>query len=184
VPANLEDFKPVITDMLKAGVDSFSYCGYAEGAGRFARDLAAAGFTGPRIAPQAVLDSRFVESAGEAAEGWMLAASFVDPAAVPAAKTFTAAFRKRYKAAPGYFAAEAYDVVNLVIQQLVAHHKQQRSVPDRKTLVGLLRRGSYRGITKPYAFRPEDGRFKAGGVFYHRVEDGAFRHVGPAPSTW
>lgn len=184
VPANLKDFKPVIADMLKAGVDSFTYCGYAEGAGRFARDLAAAGFTGPRIAPQAVLDSRFVESAGQAAEGWMLAASFVDPAAVPAAKAFTAAFRKRYKAAPGYFAAEAYDIVNLVIQQLVAHHKKQRSVPDRRTLVGLLRRSSYRGITKPYAFRPEDGRFKAGGVFYHRVENGGFRHVGPAPSTW
>ncbi|AVZ74700.1 serine/threonine protein kinase [Streptomyces lunaelactis] len=184
VPANLDDFEPVIADMLKAGVDAFSYCGYAEGAARFARDLAVAGFTGPRIAPQAVLDPRFLQLAGDAAEGWVLSSSFVDPAAVPAAKAFTTAFRKRYGAPPGYFAAEAYDTVNLVLQQLVAHHGQSRSLPDRKTLVALLRKSRYQGITKQYAFKPEDGRFIAGGVFYHRVEGGRFRYVGPAPSAW
>lgn len=114
----------------------------------------------------------------------MLSSSFVDPAAVPAAKAFTTAFRKRYGTAPGYFAAEAYDTVNLVLQQLVAHHGQSRSLPDRKTLVALLRKSRYQGITKQYAFKPEDGRFIAGGVFYHRVEGGRFRYVGPAPSAW
>ncbi|MFI1396268.1 bifunctional serine/threonine-protein kinase/ABC transporter substrate-binding protein [Streptomyces sp. NPDC020681] len=184
VPANLTDFKPVVADMLKAGVDSFSYCGYAQGAARFARDLAAAGFQGPRIAPQAVLDPAFLREAGDAAEGWLIAATFVDPSAVPTAKAFTAAFRKRFGTAPAYFAAEAYDAVNLVLQQLMAHHKQKRALPDRKTLVALLRKGKYQGITKPYAFNPEDGRLLAGGVFYHRVEGGRFRYVGPAPSTW
>ncbi|MFI9584944.1 bifunctional serine/threonine-protein kinase/ABC transporter substrate-binding protein [Streptomyces sp. NPDC052236] len=181
VPAQLKDFKPVVADMLGAGVDSFAYCGYPQGAARFARELATAGFNGPRVAPQAVLDPEFLTLAGEAAEGWMVCTSFVDPAGVPTAKAFTAAFRKRYGAPPGYFAAEAYDTVNLVLQELVAYHKRRKTMPDRKTLVGLLRKGNYRGITKQYAFRPKDGNFQGSAAFYHRVEGGRFRYVGPAP---
>ncbi|MEU9782479.1 bifunctional serine/threonine-protein kinase/ABC transporter substrate-binding protein [Streptomyces phaeochromogenes] len=181
IPADTEDVEPVVTDMLRAGIDSFMFAGYAQGAARVARELATAGFDGPRFAPQAVLDPEFLKQAGEAAEGWLVASSFVDPSAVPAAKAFTAAFRKRYDAAPGYYAAEAYDTVNLVLQEVLKATKRGRP-PTRKELAGLLRKSRYKGITKEFAFKAEDGQFNGWGVFLHRVEGGRFRYVGEAPS--
>ncbi|MGA5453001.1 bifunctional serine/threonine-protein kinase/ABC transporter substrate-binding protein [Streptomyces umbrinus] len=181
IPADTEDVGPVVTDMLRAGIDSFMFAGYARGAARVARELTTAGFDGPRLAPQAVLDPEFLEQAEEAAEGWLVASSFVDPSAVPAAKAFTAAFRKRYHAAPGYYAAEAYDTVNLVLQEVLKATKRGRP-PTRKELVGRLRKSRYKGITKEFAFKAEDGQFNGWGVFLHRVEGGRFRYVGEAPS--
>lgn len=181
IPADTEDVEPVVTDMLRAGIDSFVYSGYAPGAARVARALATAGFDGPRLAPQAVLDPEFLKQAGEAAEGWLISSSFVDPSAVPAAKAFTTAFRKRYDATPGYYAAEAYDSVNLVLQELLKATKGKRP-PGRKELVGLLRKSRYKGVTKEFTFRPTDGQFTGWGVSLHRVEGGRFRYVGEAAS--
>ncbi|MEU9877139.1 bifunctional serine/threonine-protein kinase/ABC transporter substrate-binding protein [Streptomyces phaeochromogenes] len=181
IPADTEDVEPVVTDMLRAGIDSFVYSGYAPGAARVARALATAGFDGPRLAPQAVLDPVFLEQAGEAAEGWLIASSFVDPSAVPAAKAFTAAFRRRYDAPPGYYAAEAYDTVNLVLQEVLKATRRGRP-PTRKDLVGLLRKSRYKGITKEFSFKPTDGQFTGWGVSLHRVEGGRFRYVGEAAS--
>ncbi|MFS8201801.1 bifunctional serine/threonine-protein kinase/ABC transporter substrate-binding protein [Streptomyces sp. CWNU-52B] len=181
VPAGTDDLGPVVADMLRAGIDSFVYAGYAAGAAQVARELSAAGFDKPRLASQAVIDPEFLERAGAAAEGWLMTSSFIDPAAVPAAKTFTAAFRKRYGAAPGYFAAEAYDTVNLVVQELLKATKRERP-PRRKELVGLLRKSRYKGVTKEFAFKPADGQFSGWGIFLHQVEDGRFRFLGEAPS--
>ncbi|MFJ6898797.1 bifunctional serine/threonine-protein kinase/ABC transporter substrate-binding protein [Streptomyces hokutonensis] len=178
IPANTENVRPVVTDMLHAGIDSFVYAGYAPGAARVARALSTAGFDKPRLAPQAVLDPEFLESAGDAAEGWLVAASFVDATAVPAAAAFTAAFRKRYGSAPGYYAAEAYDTVNLVIQELVKATKGEQP-PKRRELVTLLRKSRYKGITKDFAFKA-DGTFNGYGVFLHQVEGGRFRFLGAA----
>ncbi|MCX5563078.1 bifunctional serine/threonine-protein kinase/ABC transporter substrate-binding protein [Streptomyces sp. NBC_00038] len=181
IPAGTDDVGPVIADMLRAGIGSFVYAGYAQGAARVARELAAVGFDRPRLASQAVVDPEFLELAGDAAEGWVLTTSFVDPSAVPAAAAFTAAFRKRYGAAPGYYAAEAYDTINLVVQELVKATKRGRP-PGRKELVGLLRKSTYKGITKQFAFRATDGQFSGWGVFLHQVEGGRFRFLGEAPS--
>ncbi|AXG77325.1 bifunctional serine/threonine-protein kinase/ABC transporter substrate-binding protein [Streptomyces paludis] len=178
VPAGTEDFGPVVADMLRAGVDSVIFGGYARGAARTARALAAAGFTGPRLAPQAVLDDTFLTEAGAAAEGWVVSASFIDATAVPGAQPFRDAYRVRYAAPPGPFAAESYDVVNLVIQELTA----TRSRPTRKALTGRLRAASYQGVSKTFSFDPADGGFADNtAVFLHQVENGAFRFLGRAP---
>lgn len=195
IPANVEDMKPVVTDILKAGTGSFVYAGYAPGAAKVARELAAAGFDGPRLASQAVLDPEFLELAGDAAEGWLLTSSFVSAADTPKAADFSAAFRERFGGAPPYYAAEAYDAVNLVIRELVKGAKAtkeatkeapggkgERTPPKRAELVGLLRKSTYAGITKTFAFDPEEGGFAGQGVFLYEVKDGAFRFLGPAPT--
>ncbi|MFF3404993.1 ABC transporter substrate-binding protein [Streptomyces sp. NPDC002742] len=128
-----------------------------------------------------MIDPMFLKEAGNAAEGWLLTASFVDASAVPAAAAFTAAFRKRYGAEPGHYAAEAYDTVNLVVQEMVKATKGGQP-PKRKELVGLLRKSHYNGITKDFSFKPADGTFAGWGVFLYQVEAGRFRFLGAAPS--
>ena len=49
--------------MLRAGIGSFVYAGYAQGAAQVARELTRTGFDGPRLASQAVLDPAFLELA-------------------------------------------------------------------------------------------------------------------------
>ncbi|MFE4829319.1 ABC transporter substrate-binding protein [Streptomyces sp. NPDC056672] len=181
VPAGTENVRPVVADMLRAGIGAFVYAGDPAGAARVAGELAAAGFGKPRLAPQAVLDPVFTRQAGSAAEGWVVATSFTDTTALPTAKAFTTAFRERFGSPPGYYAAEAYDAANLVIAELVKAAKKGR--PTRRELIGPLRGSTYTGITKRFSFKPEDGTFTGQGVFLHTVEDGAFRFVGPAPTA-
>ncbi|AXK31565.1 serine/threonine protein kinase [Streptomyces armeniacus] len=180
VPAGHGDFGPQVADILDGKADAFVYAGHAEGAAKVARELAAAGFDGPRLGDEALLEPAFLEQAGEAAEGWLIGSSFVDPAGVPAAKAFTAAFRRRFGAAPGRYAAEAYDAANLAIEQLVKAAEGGRP-PSRAELVPLLRKSRYRGITKTYAFDADNGRFNGETSFLYRVENGEFRYRGPAP---
>ncbi|MGW2048481.1 bifunctional serine/threonine-protein kinase/ABC transporter substrate-binding protein [Streptomyces sp. NPDC001858] len=182
VPAGAEDaFRPVVADMLAAGADAFVYGGYAAGAGAFARELAAAGFAGPTYTPGAVLTQEFLDAAGDAGDGWVVTSTCVDPTELPAAAEFTAAYDKRFGAAPGYWAAEGFDVVNLIAGGLAKAGKR----PTRAELTTSLRATTYEGVTKTFAFVPETGSFLASGsgaIFGYRVDGGRFRFLGPAPS--
>ncbi|MEU1512012.1 bifunctional serine/threonine-protein kinase/ABC transporter substrate-binding protein [Streptomyces sp. NPDC005811] len=180
VPAGTEAFGPVVADMLAAGSDSFVYGGYPAGAAAFARALAAAGFDGPRYSPEASLSTEFLDAAGEAAEGWLITSTCVDPAGLPAAAGFTAAHRTRFGSAPGFYAAEAYDVVGMIADTL----RGADGRPTRARLTTALRRTAYQGVTKKFAFVPETGSFVSpenGAVFGYLVADGRFRFLGPAP---
>ncbi|MER5432660.1 bifunctional serine/threonine-protein kinase/ABC transporter substrate-binding protein [Streptomyces sp. NPDC002588] len=179
VPAGTEAFRPIVADMLAAGADAFVYGGYAPGAAAFARELAAAGFDGPRYTAGAVLTSEFLDAAGEAAEGWLITSTCVDPTALPEAADFTAAHRKRFGSAPGYYAVEAYDVVNLIADSLRRADKR----PTRAQLTTALRKAGYQGVTKKYAFDPKTGASSPtnGPIFGYLVEGGTFRFLGAAP---
>ncbi|MER6954221.1 bifunctional serine/threonine-protein kinase/ABC transporter substrate-binding protein [Streptomyces sp. NPDC000618] len=179
VPAGTDAFRPIVTDMLAAGSDAFVYGGYAPGAAAFARALTAAGFDGPVYTPGAALTTEFLQASDEAGDGWLITATCVDPTGLPAAADFTAAHRKRFGSAPAYFAAEAYDVVNLIADGLRKAGKR----PTRAELIKSLRATVYQGVTKAFAFTPDTGSFVApasGAVFGYRVDGGRFRFLGPA----
>ncbi|WP_432247432.1 bifunctional serine/threonine-protein kinase/ABC transporter substrate-binding protein [Streptomyces sanyensis] len=126
-------FGPAVDALLSGGADSVVFAGLHERGAQFARTLRERGFTGPRAAAHGLLDPRFVEAAGEAAEGWVIAAPALDPAEHPGAERFTAAHRARFDAPPAPFAAEAYDATGLV-----AH-----------ALRGLAARRRTRGTSRP-----------------------------------
>ncbi|SFC43490.1 bifunctional serine/threonine-protein kinase/ABC transporter substrate-binding protein [Streptomyces aidingensis] len=171
-----EGYGTVVAEMLAAGIDALVYAGPADGAAAVARELAAAGFTGPRYGIQPVLDPVFPERAGEAAEGWTLVSSFTDPVALPAAGDFVAAHRKAHGEEPGPWAAEAYDAATLVVRALGS---APGGPPDRAELAPMLREATLEGIAKSYAFSP-DGSFAGEGTFLYRVENGGFTFLGPA----
>ncbi|WP_460066820.1 bifunctional serine/threonine-protein kinase/ABC transporter substrate-binding protein [Streptomyces sp. YKOK-I1] len=179
VPAGTTAFRPVVADMLAAGADAFVYGGPAAGAAAFAGELAAAGFDGPRYTPGAALTQGFLDAAGEAAEGWLITSTCADPVALPGAADFTAAHRERFGSAPGFFAVEAYDTVNLVADVL----RKAGRRPTRAQLTASLRRASYQGVAKKYAFDPKTGAFSPlnAPIFGYLVDGGRFRFLGTAP---
>lgn len=181
VPASIGDgFGPVVDDMLDAGCDAFVYCGPSVGAARLARTLAERRFSGPRFAAEPALGGTFLKEAGEAAEGWTVTAGAIGPGD-PKVRRFATAFRERFDAAPGLWAVEAYDAVNLLIRE-VERAADGGKRPEPRALIGPLRAAKFAGIAKAMSFEPKNGEYAASaGVYLHQVRDGEFRYVGPAP---
>ncbi|MFI5942483.1 ABC transporter substrate-binding protein [Streptomyces uncialis] len=181
VPASIGDgFGPVVDDMLDAGCDAFVYCGPSVGAARLARTLAERRFNGPRFAAEPALGGTFLQDAGEAAEGWTVTAGAIGPGD-PRVRRFATAFRKRFDAAPGLWAVEAYDAVNLLIRELERAADGGKR-PEPRALIEPLRAAKFLGVAKAMSFKPETGEYAASaGVYLHQVRNGEFHYVGPAP---
>ncbi|MET9663307.1 ABC transporter substrate-binding protein, partial [Streptomyces sp. NPDC006510] len=177
VAAGADDFGPAARAVVAGGADAVVLAGSSPARGaRCAAALASAGFTGTRVATGPVLAPAFLRGAGEAAEGWVFAQAYSDPAAVPAAKAFTAAYRKRFGAAPGRWAAEAYDAVGLIAE---AARSTSATGAEREGMAQRLFRTTHPGITRTLSFYASRQVRYETGIFLYRVEHGRARLLGP-----
>ncbi|MFD4218137.1 bifunctional serine/threonine-protein kinase/ABC transporter substrate-binding protein [Streptomyces griseus] len=151
--------------------------GDASRAARLATALADEGFTGTRVALGSALGPAFLDGAGEAAEDWVFAEAYADPAALPAAEAFTAAHRKRFGAPPATWAAEAYDAVGLIAR---AAGTTSASGEVRSGIGGRIVRTEHRGIVRTLAFQASTRQVRyESGIFLYRIEQGRPRFLGP-----
>ncbi|WP_049580507.1 bifunctional serine/threonine-protein kinase/ABC transporter substrate-binding protein [Streptomyces sp. SBT349] len=180
--AGARDLGPPVAGLLADGPDAVVFGGRDPGrAALLARALGEAGFGGARLGFEPVIDAAFPEGAGEAAEGWVVAASFTDATAEPRARAFADAYRARFGEDPPYHAAEAYDTAHLVaraLEELPGGEVRRLSLTRRLPLV------SHQGVSKTFAFYPETaGARLEGALFLYQVEGGAFRYLGAADSV-
>ncbi|MFD3814855.1 ABC transporter substrate-binding protein [Streptomyces rubiginosohelvolus] len=146
-------------------------------AARLATALAGEGFTGARVGVGPALGPAFLDGAGAAADGWVFAEAYADPAALPAVRAFTAAHRKRFGAPPATWAAEAYDAVGLIAR---AAGTTSASGEVRSGIGGRLVRTEHRGIVRTLAFDASTRQVRIpDGIFLHRIENGRPRFLGP-----
>ncbi|GGP47468.1 bifunctional serine/threonine-protein kinase/ABC transporter substrate-binding protein [Streptomyces sindenensis] len=151
--------------------------GDAARAARLATALADEDYSGTRIAAGPALGPAFLTGAGAAADGWVFAEAYADPAALPSARTFTADHRRRFGAPPATWAAEAYDAVGLIARAAGA-----AAAPGsvRGGMARLIRGTEHRGIVRPLAFRPSIRQVRyENGIFLYRIEQGRPRFLGP-----
>ncbi|MFJ3585793.1 bifunctional serine/threonine-protein kinase/ABC transporter substrate-binding protein [Streptomyces sp. NPDC090127] len=185
IAADSVDFGPLVREVIAARPDAVLYAGVSERrAGLCARELDRQGYDGLCGGVEYALGPEFLEVAGPAAEGWYFGTTYVDPARLPAATAFTAAYRKRWgltDAAPvERFATEAYDVVMLLADRMRGLGSGQKLDTGRVAVRGAMRTFSYQGIAKQYGF---DGQnvmmFQYNKeVFLYRIEQGAPRFLG------
>lgn len=176
VAADTDSFAPAARAAITAGAGAVVYAGTSPARGaRCATDLAAAGFTGAVLSTGPVLAPAFLRDAGRAAEGWIFAEAYTDPTALPAAKAFTAAHRKRFGSPPATWAAEAYDAVGLI-----ARAAATTSATDalRGGIAQRVFRTEYRGITRRLAFDSSHLVPRKEGIFLYRIDDGRARFLG------
>ena len=178
VPAASADFGPAAAAVLAAEAQAVVYAGASpHRAALCARALEQAGFRGTRMAAEPVLETEFLTEAGAAAEGWLFSTSYVDPAELPAAARFVAAYRKRFgerTVAP--FAVEAYDALLFVTQGL---RELGTAAVERGALVHRLRASTYKGLAKTIEFEAASDQLNwVNGLFLHRVENGSPRFLG------
>ncbi|MEU3275897.1 bifunctional serine/threonine-protein kinase/ABC transporter substrate-binding protein [Streptomyces antibioticus] len=183
VSALRSDFGPALDAFADGGADSLVFAGYHDRAALLARELTRRGFRGARTAAEGVLDARFLSAAGDAAEGWVVVATVMDPAAAsaaPGAEAFGAAYRERYGAPPEPYAVETYDVARMVADRLGASGAGKAT---RAHLATALRSAAYQGITKKFAFDAKTGTLVVDGTGVHlwKVVGGRFAYQGVAP---
>ncbi|MEU2391724.1 bifunctional serine/threonine-protein kinase/ABC transporter substrate-binding protein [Streptomyces sp. NPDC007369] len=171
------DLPVLLNDMLAQGVDAFFCTGTPARTAEAARWLENARFTGPRIADYTVVGQEFLSAAGPAAEGWQVLAPFIGPDSAPVREQILS---KRRSGPPlDLWTAEAYDAAGLVLDRLAAAARTGGGRPARAGLLAALGAGTYRGVTKEYAFN-ELRQVKGNTYFLHRIEQGRLRYAGPA----
>lgn len=176
-----DDFGPAVAAALATQPEAVVYAGTSPTrAAACARELATAGFTGPRVTFESVRRPAFLEAAGEAAEGWVFEAPYSEPQSSDskAAHAFTSAYRDRYGAPPARWAAEAYDAVGLIAASLDAHGGGAGITPGQ--VAERLFKLSYDGVAKPIRFNQDitHGLRPENTSFLYQVKDGKFHFLG------
>ncbi|MEU9344109.1 bifunctional serine/threonine-protein kinase/ABC transporter substrate-binding protein [Streptomyces sp. NPDC048278] len=186
VAEDTDDAPAAVASILAAQVRDFVYLGPLEATVRAARQLSAAGFTGPRWMSHLLYGSDFPKLAGAAGEGWFVVTPAVDASVLKtkAAERFTAAWRKRYGGVPDPYGAEAYDSVRMVLREFTRTLPSGGGRPERLALALRLHKAKYQGIARTYAFNQfnqfdADVKAMAGVTYVHQVHDGRFEQIGP-----
>jgi ABC-type branched-subunit amino acid transport system substrate-binding protein len=168
------DFRALAESVTAARADAVVFTGGYARTAKLARALRTAGFSGARLATSHALDPRFLTAAGEASQGWLFAAAFLDPTEVTAARSFVTAYRERFGTAPPWYAAEAYDAALFVARAMTtlgASRAQRGAVASR------LRETDYRGITKRLRYNATSYLY-TDAMYLFRAADGGFRWLG------
>ncbi|MGV9451603.1 bifunctional serine/threonine-protein kinase/ABC transporter substrate-binding protein [Streptomyces sp. NPDC003635] len=180
------DGPEAVRALLADGVTAFACLGPLDATVAAAKQLAAAGFGGPRWMQHLLYGTDFPRRAGAAGEGWYVVNSAVDAAALTskAAREFTAAWRSRYGGDPEPYAAEAYDSVRMVLGEFARTVPARAGArPVRADLAGRMAAARYQGIGRSYAFgdyhqfNAEDQEWLSN-TYAHEVRDGRFRQLG------
>jgi branched-chain amino acid transport system substrate-binding protein len=105
--------------------DAIFFIGEPDDIGRFARQFRQEGIQARFFGTDLLIDNRFLQNAGDAAEGTMITCLF-DPARKdPLWASFVVRFRERWGHEPDAYAAYAYDGAQILI------HALQRAGPNR-----------------------------------------------------
>jgi ABC-type branched-subunit amino acid transport system substrate-binding protein len=174
VPAGRIDYRALAASVVSARADAVACTGDAVRTAGLASALKAAGFTGTRMATEQAFGPGFLTAAGAAATGWVFATSFVDPTVRPAARAFAAAYRARFGAAPGWYAAEAYDAVMFLAAVCANDGTVLR---ERGAIARHLREVEHLGVTRTVQYRTDHG-YNDDAMFLYEVTAGAFHYLG------
>ncbi|HOY68862.1 MAG TPA: ABC transporter substrate-binding protein [Candidatus Ozemobacteraceae bacterium] len=126
-----------------------------------------AGYAGRIYGADGMVSPKFIEMAGEAAEGTVVTYPFDDTRNDPVTRKFITDFLKRYGKRPDSFAAHAYDAVYLMARAIERGGTSKVGIRD-----ALAATRDFPGVTGPISFNEynDDGR----PVIFAKVIGGRF----------
>jgi branched-chain amino acid transport system substrate-binding protein len=122
------DFAATVSKIRTTAPDVVVYAGYANEAGPFLKQLRSAGVTAKFVGTDGLYGADFPAAAGPQAEG-----AIVTCPCLPAEKakgSFAADFEKKFGTAPGAYAAEGFDAMNVFLDALKAGKSTRKDVLD------------------------------------------------------
>jgi branched-chain amino acid transport system substrate-binding protein len=150
VDAKTTDYGATATSVVSGAPDALFYGGYDAQAGQLARALQTAGFTGDKYTGNGGKSTVFTQGAGDAGDGWYFSCGCSDAVTAPAAKDFTAAYKKAFSADPSTYSPEAFDAANAMIEAIKTAAKD--GTPTRETVAKAVNALDYKGITTQIKF--------------------------------
>ena len=179
------DYSAVVAEVADYGPDFIFYGGYTPQAGPLAKQLKEAGVDATFMTDDGSKDPTFGDLAGPAADGALASCPCVDPLKIDAATDFVEGMRAAYgPKSPGTFAADVYDVTNLVIDTLSGLNGDEPIEDVRAAVVDAFANADgFQGIAKAYAWN-DDGEFEGGPgdvwIYEWSDKEGNFVSIGPA----
>ena len=132
------DFRALVTKVKAAEPDGIFLASHYVESGIFMRQLRQAGIKLTVAATDTLNNPKFIELAGDAANGVVMPTPFLPNA--PAAKDFTKAYNARWNRMPDYYSAFSHDailVIGAAIKKLTASGKPLTRETLRDTLANL-----------------------------------------------
>jgi ABC-type branched-subunit amino acid transport system substrate-binding protein len=162
------DYGPTLTKIERSGADTLYFTGYASEAGPIVRQAKELGLVLRLIGGDATNEPTVVETAGPAAEGYVVTTAPL-PEFLPGATAFINAYTGRFGGPPGAFSVYQYDAVKALAGAIT-----QAVSTDSKDVAEVLRTTRSAGTTGEIAFDAKGDRQT---IVYMTaiVADGKFR---------
>ncbi|MEK7702894.1 MAG: branched-chain amino acid ABC transporter substrate-binding protein [Nitrospirota bacterium] len=138
-----KDFRGVLTSLKEKSPDLIFFGGIFPEGGLLAKQAKEVGLAAPMISGDGVFDPKFIEIAGESAEGTFLTFT-PDPEKMPHAKGFLKAYKARHGDALAPYAIYAYDATRILLSAL-AQAGTPAAMKDGKKVSETIRNMKYDG---------------------------------------
>ena len=166
-----QDFTPALTALKNTKPDLFYYTGHFAEGGLIARQSKDLGIECPFVGSNAVINSDFIKTAGDAAIGCLMTTEPM-PADLPfiGAKKFLTAFKSEYGAIPdspwAIYAADAVNTIAFAMEWVGLVNPS--NMTDSTLLANVLHSGKVvgDGITGPLSFTREGDRVGVPNMLY------------------
>jgi len=123
-----KDFRSALVRARDADPDGLVLISYQADGAQIVQQVAAAGLKVPIVGASSLHSPDFIRLGGAAAEGVLIRGQFSPEDTRPIVKAFVDAYRAKYNEEPDFFAAHAYDTMNIVAALI------EIAGPDRKAI--------------------------------------------------
>ncbi len=138
-----KDFRGILTSLKGNKPELFFFGGVFPEGGQLAKQAKEVGLTAPMLSGDGVIDPKFIEIAGAAAEGTYLTFT-ADPEKMPQAKGFLEKYKAKYGNELAPYAIYSYDSANILLTSLAEAEKEGK-LKDGKRVAEIVRNVKYDG---------------------------------------
>ena len=160
------DFRAILTSIRQAKPDAVFFAGYDAQAGPLVRQMRELGIQARLLGGETINTAKFIELAGQAAEGSVASSPGEALSRRPRGRVFAERYRRRHNQEIGLYAPYFYDAVMTIAQamQQAASSEPARYLPE-------LSKIRHTGVTADIEFEP-NGDLKQGLHSFYRVVEG------------
>lgn len=138
-----KDFRGVLTSLKGKNPDLFFFGGVFPEGGQLAKQAKEVGLAAPMLTGDGVIDPKFIEIAGPAAEGTYLTFT-PDPEKMPEAKGFLEKYKAKHGNELAPYAIYSYDAANILLSALAEAEKEGK-IKEGKRVAEIIRNVKYNG---------------------------------------
>ncbi|GGK15615.1 branched chain amino acid ABC transporter substrate-binding protein [Deinococcus malanensis] len=167
------DFSSIVAKIRLQKPDAIYFGGIYNQVGVFLKQLREAGVTVPVVGGDGLDSQELLQIAGKGAQNVFFTTGAAPVEALPAAKSFAAAYQKTFKQPAQGFAVFGYDAAKVTLQGVLnAARSNGNKLPSRTQVERAVRKGTFSGLLSGKTSFNSVGDRKAATLYVMKVGDG------------